>query len=101
MAVAPTPDLAAVLAQLAQALAEQSREPAPPVVAERPTPTRVLLTVDEAAEQLGIGRTLAWRLVSTGELESVQIGRLRRVPATAVTDYATQLIARQSTPKTA
>jgi excisionase family DNA binding protein len=95
-----TPDLAALLAQLAQALAEQNRQPAPPV-AERPMPTRVLLTVDEAAEQLGIGRTLAWRLVSNGELESVQIGRLRRVPAPAVTDYATQLIARQSARKTA
>lgn len=98
----PTPDLATLLAQLAQALAEQNREPASPTPAtERPMPTRVLLTVDEAAEQLGIGRTLAWRLVSNGELESVQIGRLRRVPATAITDYAAQLIARQSARKTA
>jgi excisionase family DNA binding protein len=98
----PLPDLAALLAQLAQALAEQNRQSEPPSgVTGRPTPTRVLLTVDEAAEQLGIGRTLTWRLVSNGELESVQIGRLRRVPTTAITNYATQLIARQSARKTA
>ncbi len=93
-----TPDLAALLAQLAQALAEQNRQPVPPAAA-RPMPTRVLLTVDEAAAQLGIGRTLAWRLVSNGELESVQIGRLRRVPASAIADYPTQLIVRQSARK--
>jgi excisionase family DNA binding protein len=98
----PLPDLAALLAQLAQALAEQNGESASrPVTAERPMPARVLLTVDEAAEQLGIGRTLAWRLVSDGELESVQIGRLRRVPASAITDYAAQLVARQSAQKSA
>lgn len=88
------PDLAALLAQLAQALAEQPR---PAAVSEpAPMPERVLLTVEEAAERLGIGRSLAFRLIRDGELESVQIGRLRRVPASAVTDFATRLVARQS-----
>jgi excisionase family DNA binding protein len=64
-------------------------------------PTRVLLTVEEAAEQLRLGRTMAWRLVSSGELQSVQIGRLRRVPAAAVSEYAEQLVARQSRHPTA
>jgi excisionase family DNA binding protein len=90
-----TPDrsqLAALLAQVAAALSEQPPEPEP----ERPMPPHVLLTVEEAAQQLRIGRTTAWRLVNSGELQSVQIGRLRRVPASAVSDYAAHLIATQS-----
>lgn len=54
-------------------------------------PTLVLLTVEEAARRLGIGRTLCFRLISTGQLESVPVGRLRRVPADAVHDYVTRL----------
>jgi excisionase family DNA binding protein len=41
---------------------------------------RLLLTVEEAARRLGIGRSLAWRLVRSGELPSVRLGRLVRVP---------------------
>jgi excisionase family DNA binding protein len=38
-----------------------------------------LLTVEEAAARLSIGRTLMYELISTGAVESVTIGRLRRV----------------------
>jgi excisionase family DNA binding protein len=48
---------------------------------------RLLLTVDEAADQLGIGRTLMYALVKDGEVESVHIGRLRRIPADALPRY--------------
>lgn len=41
---------------------------------------RLLLTVEEAARRLGIGRSLAWRLVRNGDLPSVRLGRLVRVP---------------------
>ena len=44
------------------------------------TGERLLLTVEEAAGRLGIGRSLAWRLVRSGELPSVRLGRLARVP---------------------
>jgi excisionase family DNA binding protein len=91
--IAAGADLAAVLAQLAKVLVDQaatSPKPAPP---PRPMPERVLLKVEEAAEQLRIGRTLAWRLVRTGELESVQIGKLRRVHVDAVRAYASRLVA--------
>lgn len=87
------PDLAAVLAQLAQLLAEDTPNLAH-VTEPRPMPERVLLTVEEAAERLGIGRTFAWRLVRTGELESVQIGRLRRIHVDAVRDYADGLVSK-------
>jgi excisionase family DNA binding protein len=48
---------------------------------------RLLLTVEEAAEQLGIGRTLMYALVKDGAVESVHIGRLRRIPADALPRY--------------
>jgi excisionase family DNA binding protein len=51
----------------------------------------LLLTVEEAAEQLGIGRTLMYTLVKEGAVESVQIGRLRRIPAEALPRYLAQL----------
>ncbi|MFF2386702.1 excisionase family DNA-binding protein [Streptomyces sp. NPDC058108] len=54
-------------------------------------PTLVLLTVEEAARRLRIGRTTCFRLVSDGEIESVTVGRLRRVPADAVSAYVAKL----------
>lgn len=41
---------------------------------------RLLLTVEEAARRLGIGRTLAWRLIQERQLPSVRVGRCVRVP---------------------
>ena len=41
---------------------------------------RLLLTVEETAQLLGIGKTLAWRLVQEGHLPSVRLGRCVRVP---------------------
>jgi excisionase family DNA binding protein len=59
---------------------------------------RLLLTVEEAAEQLGIGRTLMYTLVKQGAVESVQIGRLRRIPADALPRYLAQLRTSMSQP---
>lgn len=55
------------------------------------TPTPLLLTVEEAARLLGIGRTTAFALVKSGELESIPLGRLRRIPAECVTEYINRL----------
>lgn len=53
---------------------------------------RLLLTVEEAAQHLGIGRTLAWQLVQKGELPVVRLGRCVRVPRRALEEW----IARQA-----
>ncbi|MFE2426450.1 helix-turn-helix domain-containing protein [Streptomyces sp. NPDC059373] len=50
-------------------------------------PTLVALTVEEAARRIGIGRTKMYEYVSSGEIPSVTIGRLRRIPAEAVGDF--------------
>jgi len=56
-------------------------------------PTTVLLTVEEAAQRLSIGRTTMYSLVSTGAVKSVTIGRLRRIPAECLDTYVSALLA--------
>ena len=51
------------------------------------TGERLLITVEEAARRLGIGRSLAWRLVRSGELPSVRLGRLVRIPERALEEW--------------
>ena len=41
--------------------------------------SRLLLTPERAAERLDVGRTTVYGLLATGELESVRIGRSRRI----------------------
>jgi len=59
-------------------------------------PAPVLLTVEEAARLLGIGRTHMFALIRTGEIESVRIGRLRRIRTAALHDFANRLAAAQN-----
>ncbi len=53
---------------------------------------RVLLTVCEVAEALRVGRSKVFDLIIAGEIESVKIGKLRRVPVSAVHEYAARLV---------
>lgn len=64
---------------------------APEIAASMADSTLLLLTVEEAARRLGIGRTTCFGLVSTGELESVKLGSLRRIPADALALYVSRL----------
>jgi len=57
------------------------------------TMERVLLTAEEVAEALHIGRTRVYDLIAAGEITSVKIGHLRRIPVDAVRDYAARLVA--------
>ena len=50
-----------------------------------------LLTVAEAARRLGIGRSHAYIYVLRGELESVKLGRSRRVPVDAIDAFVERL----------
>lgn len=44
----------------------------------------LLLTVEDAAARLGIGRTVMYALVKSGDVESIRIGHLRRIPVDAL-----------------
>lgn len=50
-------------------------------------PTLVALTVEEAARRLGVGRITMYALLASGEIPSIAIGRLRRIPAEALSVY--------------
>lgn len=42
--------------------------------------TPAALTIEEAAQYLGIGRTLAYRLARDGRLKTLRLGKTLRVP---------------------
>jgi excisionase family DNA binding protein len=56
---------------------------------------KLLLTPEEAAELLSVGRTTVYDLIRLGALASVKIGKARRVPADAVRQYVDRLVATQ------
>ena len=56
---------------------------------------RLLLTVEEAADRIGICRSNMFKLIRRGDVESVKIGRLRRVTPTALEDFVRRLSLRQ------
>jgi excisionase family DNA binding protein len=55
------------------------------------TDLRILMTVEEAADALRIGRTRMFALIASGEIESVLIGRSRRISVDALREYARNL----------
>lgn len=52
---------------------------------------KLLLTADEAAELLGMGRTKVYELMAAGLIESVKIGRSRRLTVTGVHEFLERL----------
>ncbi|MBK7624164.1 MAG: helix-turn-helix domain-containing protein [Kineosporiaceae bacterium] len=52
---------------------------------------RLLLTIPQAAARLGVGRSTMYGLVLDGAVESVTIGRLRRIPADALPRFLATL----------
>ncbi len=50
-------------------------------------PTKVLLTVEEVAEAMGLGRTYVYELVMRREIRSIKLGRKRRIPVTALNEF--------------
>ena len=56
----------------------------------------LLLTAEEAAKELRIGRTRMWDLITHGEVVSVKVGGSRRVPYDELAAYIKRLVAEQS-----
>jgi excisionase family DNA binding protein len=51
------------------------------------TSTKMLLTPAEAADYLSIGRSTTYRMIRSGELPSISIGRAVRVPVKALDEW--------------
>jgi excisionase family DNA binding protein len=56
------------------------------------TDDQLLVTPVEAARRLSVGRTTIYELMSSGELQSVTIGRCRRVPVRSLSSFVSKLI---------
>jgi excisionase family DNA binding protein len=48
---------------------------------------KVLVSVDEAAELLSVGRTVVYRLVARNEVRSIKVGRTRRIVVASLHEY--------------
>lgn len=57
---------------------------------------KMLLTPEEAAHTLGIGRSKVYELMRGGALSSVRIGACRRIPVEALRSYIATLAANSS-----
>lgn len=55
--------------------------------ATEPGPQRLLLTVPQAAQLLGIGVTLVYEEIGRGKLPHIRIGRALRVPRQALESW--------------
>jgi excisionase family DNA binding protein len=55
------------------------------------TSDRMLLTVEEAAERLGIGRSTMYQLIAAGRIDTIRVGRLRRIEPDALATYIARL----------
>lgn len=69
---------------------EPTHQPVIPDAARLEPP--MLVTVEEAARRLSIGRTAAYMLVLRGEIQSVKIGRTRRVVVKSLEAYIQRLL---------
>jgi excisionase family DNA binding protein len=58
--------------------------------ADRIDGIRLLYSVPEAARILGVGRTYMFRLLATGQVESIKVGKLRKIPRDALSRYIDQ-----------
>ena len=54
---------------------------------------RMLLRVEEVAHTLGIGRSKTYELIANGSIESVTIGKNRRVTQEALNKFVEGLVA--------
>jgi excisionase family DNA binding protein len=57
--------------------------------------TRVLITVQEAARRLAIGRSHLYQLLQRGALPSIRIGRARRIRVSDLEEFVDRLRAEQ------
>jgi excisionase family DNA binding protein len=58
----------------------------------------LLYTIPEAATALRISRTKLYELLDSGEIESIHIGRSRKIPAEALRIYIDRLRAQATRP---
>jgi excisionase family DNA binding protein len=53
----------------------------------------LMYSVPRAAELCGMGKSKFWTLVASGEIDSVRIGRARRIPAATLQEWISRKLA--------
>ncbi|POX59747.1 DNA-binding protein [Streptomyces sp. Ru62] len=61
--------------------------PPPAVLHAEAAPVLDLLTVTQVMARLQLGRSAVYDLLRSGQLASITLGRARRIPARALTDF--------------
>jgi excisionase family DNA binding protein len=56
---------------------------------------RLLLTVEQAARRVGLGRSTMYGLIMSGAVPNIHVGRSRRVLARGLEDFVARLVAEQ------
>ncbi|HLY32475.1 MAG TPA: helix-turn-helix domain-containing protein [Ktedonobacterales bacterium] len=57
---------------------------------------KLLVSVDDMAWMLSIGKSKAWQLVMRGDVFSVPVGRSRRIPVKCIEEFVDSLMASAS-----
>jgi excisionase family DNA binding protein len=48
---------------------------------------KLLLSIEEVAASLSLGRSMVYKLVMRGDIPSITVGRMRRIPVTSLQAY--------------
>ena len=56
----------------------------------------ILVSVEEAAHRLSMSRSKVYDLVLSGQIESIKVGRSRRVLVAGIDDFINRLLAEQT-----
>ena len=56
----------------------------------------MLFTVEQVAQILGIGRSTVFQLIKNEQIESIRLGRSRRIPVDAMQNYVDDLRAKRA-----
>lgn len=62
------------------------------IKSQEATADQVLLTVEQAAKRLALGRTTLYALIRQGDLRSVHVGRSVRIRAADLAAFAEDLV---------
>jgi excisionase family DNA binding protein len=91
--VAPSSEHGPMSNRLTMALTELAAALRDEIATERRPSEREperLLSIEQAARALGIGRTALYSEIGTGRIRSVKVGRRRLVPSSSITEVASR-----------
>jgi excisionase family DNA binding protein len=57
---------------------------------------KLLLTPEEAFQAINIGRAKGFQMLASGELPSIKVGRLRRIPAAELRNWVQKQVEEQT-----